>query len=348
MNQFETLSSLGWRPLLQQQLNLDQLETCCPARIVEHARSGYTALTETGELHLQILSSMPRMVVGDWILLDRSDLTFSNRLEPFSVIKRKAAGSKLDTQLIASNIDTLFVVSSLNEDLNLNRIERYLVLANQVNITPVIVLTKADLCASPEVAVDSLRKRNPELDCIALNALDKHQAKPLEIYCKNGQTVALVGSSGTGKSTLTNTLLGENLQLTGGIREADSKGRHTTTSRSLMKIPWGGWVLDTPGMRELQLVDSGQGILSTFQDIEDLAKHCKFSDCQHLSEPGCEVLKQIQLGNLKQERLDNYQKLLREDARHSQSLADTRAKSKAFGRMAKRVAEIKNKNKLLE
>ena len=327
-----SLVDLGWRPVLQQQLALDELGLLAPARVAEQARSGYRVITEAGEKTLLVLSSMPPLVVGDWVLLDQQK-KFKRLLEPFSDIKRKAAGTDVQTQRIAANVDVLFIVMSLNDDFNLNRLERFLALAHQSDVTPVAVLTKADLCADVTGFIDQVRKRAPTLDLFAVNALDAQSILPLRTYLKAGQTIALVGSSGTGKSTLTNRFLGREAQGTQGIREDDSKGRHTTTARSLLPIPGGGWVLDTPGVREIQLVDAAEGVRVTFADIEALALRCRFNDCAHESEPGCAVQAALKSGELDASRLENYRKLQREDRRHSETLAQKRARSKQFGKM---------------
>lgn len=236
-------------------------------------------------------------------------------------------------QYISANIDTVFIVVSLNNDFNLSRIERYLALTNEAQVEAVIVLTKKDLCDDYEHKVRQVQSLDPMLMIEAVNSLDQDSTQVLSPWCKNSKTVPLMGSSGVGKSTLVNSLLGEASQATGDIREDDSKGRHTTTSRSLHLLESGGLLLDTPGMREQQLADCAEGVSETFSDVEELAMHCRFSDCHHESEPGCKIRAAIESGELSERRFTNYQKLLRKQARNGASLAEQRANNKQLSKM---------------
>jgi len=244
-------------------------------------------------------------------------------------------------QLIASNIDTVFIVSSMNQDFNLNRIERYLALANETGVEPVIVLTKSDLCEDCEQYVDQIKELDPFLISVTVNSLDSESVQKLGEWCVEGRTVALLGSSGVGKSTLINTLSGESVEDTNAIREDDAKGRHTTTSRTIHFLSSGGLLLDTPGMRELQLTDCEQGVEETFSEITALAEQCRFKDCQHESEPGCAVRAAIESGDLDERRLANYLKLMKEQEFNSATLAERRAKDREFGRMVRSVTKSK-------
>lgn len=327
------LAQLGWRPFFQQQLSLEQWDYPVVRVIAQH-RNRLDLLGEAGVQGLELHPDMPDITVGDWLVLSPAG-GLDKRLERQSLFRRKAAGRKVGEQLIAANVDTLFIVTSLNDDFNLNRIERYLSLANEVGTEPVIILSKADLNDDPEMYCRQVQALDSLLMVVAMNCQDEGEIHKLLPWCKTGNTVALMGSSGVGKSTLVNTLLGKNIQSTGAIREGDSKGRHVTTGRSLLQIPRGGLLLDTPGMRELQLAECDEGVNTTFADISSLSEQCRFGDCQHDSEPGCAVQDAIARGALKARRLSSYQKLMREQAFNSATLAEKRARDKSFGKMIK-------------
>ncbi|MEW8257796.1 MAG: ribosome small subunit-dependent GTPase A [Candidatus Thiodiazotropha taylori] len=331
MSNHKSLTQLGWSPSFQQQLSLEELQTFIIGRVVAQHRSRLEVETEMGITALPIVNSMPAMTVGDWLLLQQ-DKQFHRMLERLTLFARKAAGTKVDSQLIAANVDTLFIVTSLNEEFNLNRIERYLAIAAEAGVEPVVVLSKADLCPDHEPYVQQIQAIDPMLNVVPVNGQQSDSVAELNLWCTSGRTVALLGSSGVGKSTLVNTLLGSNQQATQGIRLDDSKGRHTTTGRSLHFIPGGGILLDTPGMRELQLFDCEQGIEESFSDITRLAQQCRFGDCAHQGEPGCAVVSAIEQGELDQRRLISYQKLMREQQQNSATIAQKRAKDRALGR----------------
>lgn len=334
MSDFTSLAGLGWQAFFQQQLLLEEWDTALPARIIEQHKSEIKVATEEETITLELTHNMPEMVVGDWILLD-TEKHFSRLLERKTCFARKAAGSKVHKQLISANVDTAFIVCSMNDDFNLNRIERFLSLVNESAAEAVVVLSKSDQAASPEEFIQTVQTIDPLLMVEAVNCLDTDSIKKLSPWVKKGSTIAVLGSSGVGKSSLTNTLLGESKQSTEGIREDDSKGKHTTTSRSLIALKEGGLILDTPGMREIQLADSKDGIATTFSDIEAFAEQCRFADCGHQSEPGCAIQKAIESGDLDSRRLANYQKLLKENAYNSASLSERRASDKALGKYYK-------------
>jgi len=333
------LAQLGWRPFFQQQIDLKHwnFPVC---RVFAQHRSHLELLSESGLVELALHPSLPAITVGDWVLLTQEG-QFLRLLERQSLFRRKAPGRKVAEQLIAANVDTLFIVTSLNEDFNLNRIERYLSLANDASVEPVVVLSKADLCQDPERFQHEVQSLNPLLMVESMNCLDASEIHKLLPWCGTGRTVALMGSSGVGKSKLVNTMLGDGVQETGAIREKDSKGRHVTTGRSLHQMKEGGLLLDTPGLRELQLTDCDEGVNSTFAEITALAESCRFANCGHGNEPGCAVQDAISRGDLPARRLSSYQKLKREQRFNSATLAEKRAKDRRFGKMIKSVLSEK-------
>lgn len=328
-----TLAQLGWRPFFQQQIDLAAWEHPV-GRVVAQHRNRLELLGEAGEMGLDLHPGMPAITVGDWLVLT-PDGRFDRLLGRQSLFRRKAAGSRVAEQLIAANVDTLFIVTSLNEDFNLNRIERYLSVANEARVEAVVVLSKSDLCAEPERFKSEVQTLDPLLMAETINCLDRAEIHKLSPWCGPGETVAVLGSSGVGKSTLVNSLMGDAVKETGPIREKDGKGRHVTTGRSLHQIRGGGLLLDTPGMRELQLVDCDEGVNVTFSEITSYAEQCRFSNCQHESEPGCAVMSAVSRGELDERRLSNYKKLMREQAYNNATLAEKRARDRSFGKMIK-------------
>lgn len=328
---YPSLTQLGLRPFFQQQMTLDDYEQSQLGRVVEHHRSEVVVWSDQGVFKFPLTPKLQRICVGDWILFDSNKIV--SVLERQSLFQRKAVNSEHDTQLIAANIDSVFIVCSLNQDFSLNRIERYLAVAREAQAEPVVVLTKADQCNEVDALKEAVQRLDPLLAVYAVNALDTHAVEALKVYCRTGQTVALLGSSGVGKSTLVNNLLGLESMVTGEIRESDSKGRHTTTYRAIKWLPEGGLLMDTPGMREIQLSGCDEGLKQTFADIEALINHCRFADCTHQNEPGCAVIKALNKGKLDERRLNNYFKLKREEAHNSASVAERRSKDRSFSKM---------------
>ncbi len=331
-----SLSQLGWTPFFQQQITLEECTQYVPARIIAQHRSYLELYTEQGKQDLSLTAKMPVLTVGDWILLN-GDGAFHRALDRLSRFSRKASGSKVSEQLIAANVDTVFVTTSLNHNFSLNRIERYLALTKEAGAEAVVVLTKSDECIDPASYLRQIQALDPLLMVEAINALDANSVRVLEPWCRLGNTVAVLGSSGVGKSTLVNTLLGQAAQQTASARNSDNKGRHTTTSRTLHLMPNSGILLDTPGMRELQLADCESGLQETFADIDALSAQCRYSDCQHHSEPGCAVQVALKASQIDQRRLSNYLKLMREQAHNGASLAEKRARDRSKSRFYRAV-----------
>jgi ribosome biogenesis GTPase len=345
-----SLLQLGWRPFHSQQLSLEELESAFPARVSSVHRSGLTLLSERGSRSASIppgvMEQLDRPVtVGDWILIENDAPRVQRVLAAYGVIARVAAGTEHRLQAIAANLDTLLVVTSCNHDFNRSRLERYLAVAYEARVEPVIVLTKADLCEHVDDLIDQARSLSNTVQVVAVNATTTTAATALDPWVQSGQTVAFVGSSGVGKSTLVNTLLGRESRETAGIREDDSRGRHTTTAREMFALASGAWVIDTPGMRELKVGAVGSGLRTVFDNIEALASQCHFRDCRHESETGCAVLAAIAAGQLDPRRLASYHKLQREAANATMTTAARRERDRRFSRMASSAMQIKRKNK---
>lgn len=338
------LHQLGWRPFFAQQLTLEELNHFSVGRIIAHHRSRIIAACKVGEVILNQNSKHDKLCVGDWVLFDSLN-NIIKRLDRYSIFERKSPGTKITNQLIAANIDSLVIVCALNQDFNLNRIERYIAIAHEAQVDPIVVLTKTDLCNDVAQKQSSVQALDPFMPIYALNALDNTQLHYLENHCQPNQTIAFLGSSGVGKSTIVNGLLGYQALETGSIRQDDGKGKHTTTHRALKFLPQGAILMDTPGMRELQLTQCQQGVNETFSEIIELTQQCRFNDCQHNQEPGCAVNKALIDGMLDERRYNSYLKLQKEQAFNSMSLSNRKANEKSFGKMIHRVQNEAKKRK---
>ena len=331
------LAELGWKPFFSTQLSADEQALCLPARVMAVHR-GKIAVAGAG-LEGQISSHLPhsqgeedRPTVGDWVLVERATHDPVRVLDRASLFKRRAPGDDRKLQLVAANVDVLFIVASCNQDFNVPRLERYLVLAREVGVKPVVVLTKIDLTDSLEGFCEAARRLQPGLQVEAVNARDARSVARLAAYCGMGETVALLGSSGVGKSTLVNTIRGSNSILTQAVRENDGKGRHTTTVREMHRLEQVGWLMDTPGMREFQISDAASGLAEVFDDIVLLTLECRFTNCSHGTEPGCAIQPALADGTLTFERLERWRKLTAEDYNNTGTLAERRTRARLPGK----------------
>ncbi|MEM1436351.1 MAG: ribosome small subunit-dependent GTPase A [Pseudomonadota bacterium] len=346
---FDALPQLGWKPHFAQQIDFELLDSERIRRVMAVQRAGLTlapALAVDAPVPLSgrwfQRDAEERPTVGDWVVLDAQLAQIDLVLERRSLLKRGVAGRTSEVQLIGANVDVLLIVTSCNQDFNLSRIERYLALAYDSGAEPVVVLTKADLAEDPEAFRSEVQALRPELQVEVVNARDGASLEGVRALLTAGCTIALLGSSGVGKSTLLNSLAGDQLQLTAAIREDDGKGRHTTTHRSLHVLSGGGLVLDSPGIRELQLTSLDSGLEAAFDDIEALAATCRFRDCEHGAEPGCAVQAAIAEGTLDERRLRSFEKLKREEQYARETVAERHARVRGFGRMVKKAMDAKN------
>ena len=331
-----TRDALGWSPFFMSQLDIKELETLTPARIGTVHRDRVLGFSEIGTLELTLDPGITTAAVGvgDWVLAAPEQHRLVRVLDRKTELSRGTEYHTGEKQLIAANLDTLFITSSCNNDFNPARLERYLALAHDAMITPVILLTKADQSDDPDRYVDQARKLGRDLEVVAINAKSDNVTDRLGPWCGKGQTVALTGSSGVGKTTVANALTGGSA-LTQDIREDDARGRHTTTGRSLHQLPTGGWLIDTPGMRGLGVAEVAFGIDATFPEISELAAQCKFRDCDHDSEPGCMVQAAIKAGDIDPERLKRFKKLKRENQHATDTIAQARDRQRKFGKKVK-------------
>ncbi|MGI1662940.1 ribosome small subunit-dependent GTPase A [Palleronia sp. KMU-117] len=340
-----TLADLGWSAFFMGQLTLEEFETLRPLRLIAVERDRATGLGPDGPITMTFPPTLPAgdTAVGDWVMVDPAARRIARVLGRQSVIARKAAGTDNRQQLMAANVDTLFLVTSCNADFNPARLERYLALALDAGVTPVVVLTKADLADDPQDFVARAAAVSPRIaDVVALDATDAAALAPLAPWLGRGQTIAFLGSSGVGKSTLVTGLTGDGIA-TQPVREDDAKGRHTTTSRTLRRTVGGAMVIDMPGMREIALQDASTGIDELFDDILDLARRCRFRDCAHEAEPGCAVQAAVDGGDLDPARLGRWRKLRREDALNSEARHERRSRERTFGRVVKEAIDLKRK-----
>jgi ribosome biogenesis GTPase len=349
------LSSLGWDALLEQRFKPYSRQGFKAGRVAVEQKELYHVFTVLGDLPARITGKMRHAAkgrtdfpaVGDWVVLSYSstdaEATIQTILPRKSKLSRKAAGKTVDEQILATNIDTAFIVTGLDGDFNVRRIERYLTVIWESGANPVVLLNKVDICTNPQEKLANVESVAFGVPMHLISARTGQGIEKVRSYLKTGRTAVLLGSSGAGKSTLINNLLGYERNRTQAVRKDDSRGRHTTAYRELIVLPRGGCIIDSPGIREIQVWDAASGIGETFEDVESLARECRFKDCHHENEPGCVVQEALKTGRLDAARYENYLKLRREQAYISrlQNKNEMTANKEKWRKIAKLSNQIK-------
>jgi ribosome biogenesis GTPase len=351
------LADLGLNDCIKSNVDRDALKDYQLARITAVDKESFVINGAYGgcraELAGRLLyaagSPLDYPTVGDWVYVqyfDENTFALIHGLVPRkSLLKRKTSGKVIDVQLIAANIDTALIIQSLDSNFNLQRLERYVVIAAESKIKPVILLSKSDLVPAEDVRarLRQIEARLPGIKAVSFSNFDDADISTMEALLVRGETFCLLGSSGVGKTTLLNRLLGDDTHKTRSVREKDSKGRHTTSRRELNVLASGAILIDTPGMRELGAFDVESGIEETFAEITELSGGCRFSDCSHTQEAGCAVLAALEPGSIERKQYENFLRMVKESEYYSMSYLDKRRKDKSFGKMVKSVMKAKKK-----
>lgn len=352
------LTDLGYTSEIDKYLQDNQFSGFTAGRVTQEHRERYIVSTGdneydaeiTGNLRFTAASRSDFPAVGDWVTMTLydSDMAIIHKVLPRkSVLERQAVGKTGEKQIISANIDTALIMQSIDNNFNINRLERYLTICYSAGIEPVFVISKIDLATDNEIpsAIKSLRLREKKIKTIMLSNTSLQGLDQLVESLQKGKTYCVVGSSGVGKSTLINNLLKKTILKTGTISESTNKGRHITSHRELFVLDNGAIIIDTPGMKELGVLENQNGITSTFEEIFNLSLECKFSDCTHTTESGCAIVAALAKGEINMESLENFRRLQRDQQRFLTTIAEKRKKEKEFGKMAKEIMKEKKKTK---
>ncbi|MFO7656271.1 MAG: ribosome small subunit-dependent GTPase A [Bacteroidales bacterium] len=344
------LEDLGFNEKLEKLRFDNNLNNFEIGRVISEHKERYIVKNERGEFEAEITGNLRFTAksredfpaVGDWVALTIFDPDFSiiHKILPrFSIISRQAVGQFGEIQIIATNIDYALLVQAVDRDFNINRLERYLTICNSSRVNPIIVLTKTDLINEQVKAeiIESINQRIKNIPVFAISNETQDGYETLKSILNKGKTYCMLGSSGVGKSTLLNNLLGRTIMKTDAISQSTSKGRHVTSHRELIVLENGGILIDNPGMREVGIVDNASGLESTFDRIISLSKNCKFNDCTHTTEKGCSVLKALEQGDIDKSSYENYLKMEREKSYFESTIAERRKKDKVFGKMVRTI-----------
>jgi len=352
------LIELGLTAAAAEELKRADMTEFTAGRVTQEHRERYIVTDGTADYEAEITGNMRYTAasrsdfpaVGDWVLMkkwDEGQAIIHSILPRKSVLKRQAVGKTTEEQVIAANIDCALIVQALSNNFNINRLERYLSICYEGGIEPVLVLSKTDLCSRDDIdkALSSLKKREKQLRHILLSNVTGSGLDEINGLIRAGQTWCVLGSSGVGKSTLINRLLGREILRTGEISTSTNKGRHVTEHRELFVLENGGIIIDNPGMKELGMTDNEEGIKHTFADIIALAPGCRFPDCTHTREAGCAVLEAVEKGDIDRASYDNYLRMLKESERYTTSVSERKRKEKMFGKILKKYKKDNPKNR---
>jgi len=353
-----TLTDLGYNTEMGSFMRENNLSEFTVGRVTQEHRERYVVSTGddeyeaeiTGNLRFTADSRAAFPAVGDWVamnLYDSNSAIIHKVLPRKSVLERQAVGKTGEKQIISSNIDVALIIQSIDSNFNINRLERYLTICYASGIEPVLIISKIDLSSDAEIrsVMNNLEAREKRIKTILLSNISMKGMDEVMDFLQKGKTYCVVGSSGVGKSTLINNLLKKNILKTGSISESTNKGKHVTSHRELFVLENGGIIIDTPGMKELGMIENSDGVRTTFEEIFNLSLSCKFTDCTHSTEAGCAILEALNNGSIDQDTLENFRRIVREQQRFQTTIAEKRKKDREFGKMAKSILKDKKKEK---